>query len=157
MKRTIFLLVLFSLFVGGSVLAQAATPEATTFANGWEEFPLDTGICARGTPYSFFVHPANPDKLMIYFQGGGACWDADTCKVGGPFQDKIDQGTVNGYLGMFNLNNPLNPVADYSIVFVSYCTGDIFTGSKTQNFTADGSSFTINFDGFTDAQAVLQW
>ncbi len=158
MKRITFLLVLFSLFIGGSVLAQASTPEATALPNGWSEIPLPTGICARGTSYSFFVHPANPNKLLIYFQGGGACWNADTCKVGGPFEDKINEGALASYLGIFNFDNPLNPIADYSVVFVPYCTGDIFTGSSTQSFTADdGSSFTIHFAGFTDAQAVLNW
>ncbi|HVU14517.1 MAG TPA: pectin acetylesterase-family hydrolase [Phototrophicaceae bacterium] len=158
MKQIIFLLVLFSLFIGGGVLAQASTPAATALPNGWNEIPLPTGICARGTAYRFFVHPANPDKLLIYFQGGGACWNAATCKVGGTFEDSVNEAALASYLGIFNFDNPLNPIADYSVVFLPYCTGDIFTGSSTQSFTAgDGSSFQIHFAGFTDAQAVLDW
>lgn len=32
-------------------------------------------IFSYSTPYSFQVIPGRTDRLMIYFQGGGACWD----------------------------------------------------------------------------------
>lgn len=35
------------------------------------------------------------------------------------------------YSGVFDLANPRNPVADWSFVYVPYCTGDIHSGSRT--------------------------
>src|SRR5664279_5325588 len=153
MKRAIFLVLLFSLCLAGTVLAQEATPPSDL----WQQFPVDGAICARGTPYSFFVHDGSSDKLMVYFQGGGACWNADTCKPGGPFDDSVDAHELDLYRGIFDFANPQNPVAEYTIVVVTYCTGDVHTGSATQTFDSGGTNLTIHFDGFTNAQAVLQW
>src|SRR5689334_15759391 len=59
----------------------AITPEATAspmlpdLPAGWTK--IDGGgeaICARGTPYSFWVRPGTVNKLLIFFEGGGGCW-----------------------------------------------------------------------------------
>jgi len=140
--------ILLMLVVGGSAEAQ---PDA------WEQVAVDGAVCARGTPYSFFVHEGEPDKLMVYFQGGGACWGADTCKEGGTFDDSVTAGELNRYQGIFDFDNAANPVADYSVVVVAYCTGDVHTGAAEQSYRSGGESFNIQFDGFTNAQAVLDW
>ena len=42
----------------------------------WNEiFPEGDTICARGTPFSFFVHPGTVDRVVVDFMGGGACWE----------------------------------------------------------------------------------
>jgi len=158
MKRALFLLVLLNLLIVGSALAQATTPESTAEAAAkWQQIPVDGAICARGTPYSFYFHEGNPNKLMVYFQGGGACWNAETCKVGGPFDDSVKPGELDRYGGIFNFAHADNPIADYSVVVVTYCTGDVHTGSATRTFSSGGADFTIHFNGFTNAQAVLKW
>ncbi len=35
--------------------------------------------CASGKPYSFHFKPGNRDKLVVYYNGGGACYDDNTC------------------------------------------------------------------------------
>ena len=40
-----------------------------------------TPICMNGSPYEFFVKRGTVNKLLMYYQGGGACWDALTCSV----------------------------------------------------------------------------
>ncbi len=154
MRKIIFLTLLLSLLLAGSVLAQAAT---STPGGDWEQIPLDGAICARGTPYSFFVHSGDPAKLMVYFQGGGACWDADTCKPGGPFDSTVTADELTGYKGIFDFGNAENPIANYSVVVVTYCTGDVHTGSATENYTVGDNSFTIDFNGFKNAAGVLDW
>jgi hypothetical protein len=37
------------------------------------------GVCSDGSPYRFYVSPGDPKKVVLDFQGGGACWDAATC------------------------------------------------------------------------------
>ncbi|MEP7291817.1 MAG: pectin acetylesterase-family hydrolase [Chloroflexota bacterium] len=125
--------------------------------DSWQQIPVDNAVCARGEPYSFFVHQGDPHKLMVYFQGGGACWGDDTCKVGGTFDDSVAPNELDRYRGIFDFDNPQNPVADYSMVVVAYCTGDVHTGSSEQDFTDDRAAFAIHFDGFANAQAALNW
>ena len=40
-----------------------------------------TPICMNGSPYEFFVKRGSVNKLLVYYQGGGACWDSLTCSV----------------------------------------------------------------------------
>ena len=43
--------------------------------------PGGEAICSRGTPYRFFAVGGDPRRLVLDFQGGGACWSAPTCSV----------------------------------------------------------------------------
>jgi hypothetical protein len=77
---SIFLLLLLS---SGAARAQDTSgvpdePEIRVAAasTGWQQIDGGDGTgCAFGTPYSFFHRPgADAARLLIYFQGGGACW-----------------------------------------------------------------------------------
>jgi hypothetical protein len=35
--------------------------------------------CAHGDPYSFFYRVGTNDHVTVFFEGGGACWDLDSC------------------------------------------------------------------------------
>ena len=49
----------------------------------WQTVQLDpsTGaICGNGSPYKFFVNRvAHSSNTIIYMEGGGACWDYESC------------------------------------------------------------------------------
>jgi len=50
-------------------------------------------ICARGTPYSFWARRGTVNKLVVYFQGGGACFSNLTCSPAvGAFKDRAGPG-----------------------------------------------------------------
>lgn len=143
------------------------TPEATTapllpdLPAGWTK--IDGGgdtMCARGTPYSFWVRPGTINKLLIFFEGGGGCWDAESCRAGSSFfDDSVDQGdSPERQRGIFDLDNPDNPFKDYYIAYVPYCTGDVHMGNNVHTYTADsGEQVTINFKGFVNGSTVLEW
>ena len=38
-------------------------------------------VCMNGSPYQFFVKRGTVNKLLMYYQGGGACWEQLTCSV----------------------------------------------------------------------------
>ena len=42
-------------------------------------------ICSFNTPYHYFVKRGSVNKLVMYYQGGGACWDYNTCVGLGTF------------------------------------------------------------------------
>jgi Pectinacetylesterase len=109
--------------------------------------------CARGGTYSFWVRRADPAKLVIFFQGGGGCWSAETCAPGSDwFDDSVDEGDNPRYQrGIFDFDRRENPFRDWSFVFIPYCTGDIHTG--TREF--DHGVFSVRHFGRTNADAAL--
>jgi hypothetical protein len=57
-------------------------PALDRLAEGWNQLaPGDDTICSNGTDYAFFVRPADPKKLLIYFQWGGSCASGETCDL----------------------------------------------------------------------------
>ncbi len=115
----------------------------------------DTG-CAFDTPYSFFFHPgATPSKLLIYFQGGGACWEAVSCS--GMFDTSVQQNELAEYRGIFDFANPANPFRDFAVAFVPYCTGDVHVGGATRRYGDDPRASPVQHRGYENAGAVLTW
>lgn len=116
-------------------------------------------LCARGTPFGFYVWPGRTDKLVINFGGGGACWDEATCSILNPtfyddfdvLRDALEQDQLPG---LFDMENPDNPIADATHVLVPYCTGDVHVGNSD---TAYNDSTTVYHRGAVNSQAVLNW
>lgn len=130
---------------------------------GWNEFsPGGDTTCADGSDYKFFARPGNPAKLLVYLQGGGGCWSRETCdeNLSPSYNIRIGDFQPNRYSGIFEFDNPANPVADYSVVFAPYCTGDVHLGASDTVYdpvTDDGVPLTIHHQGFRNMQAVLDF
>jgi pimeloyl-ACP methyl ester carboxylesterase len=88
----------------------------------------DGPVCIAGTPYSVFTRQGDPKKLLIFMQGGGACWQ------GFPFCNFLAEDQYppeNGpFPGVFDPTGPDNPFADYSVVYMPYCDGSTFGGDN---------------------------
>lgn len=110
-------------------------------------------ICSRGTPWVYFAKRGTVNKLIVYFQGGGACWDALTCsnllptfkQTAGPGDNPALAST-----GFADFTNPENPFRDWHAVFVPYCTGDVHWGDAFVEHAPDGSA-TIHHKGRVNA------
>ena len=153
------LLLLLAALAGLSVAAQPDLPALAELEPGvWNTLePGGETTCATGTPYSFFVRPVqDSNNLLIYFQGGGACWNTFMCNVAGGtamFDATVtDDDAYNS--GLFDFDHPANPVTDYNVVFLPYCTGDVYTGGETVQYS---DSLTIEHQGYTNTRAVLEW
>lgn len=167
-KRLVFAIFIIAVLILGTgglshpINAQDdVLPARADLSEGWNQLsPGGDTICSRGTEYSFFVRPADTEKLMIYFQGGGACWDSGTCEPGGTMsQDAVTEDEVASFAiqGLFDFDNPDNPVADYNVIYVAYCTGDVHTGNNTVVYEDGDEEVTIYHQGFTNTSAVLDW
>jgi hypothetical protein len=114
--------------VGEPVMA----PEDT-----WTYVPVDGAVCATaGTTAGFFINPTSASKrLVIFFQGGGACFNQADCQASslGGF-DEMQQLNGLGQNPFFNRNLASNPFAQYSFVFFPYCTGDFHSGSTVASY-----------------------
>lgn len=99
----------------------------------WIETP--DAVCRDGSPAGFGVR-LNPDsdKLFIYFEGGGACFNGLSCSLNlasygaGSFAGFSNGG---GQSGIFDNENPDNPLQDWNAVYIPYCTGDVHAGDAT--------------------------
>lgn len=168
MKRLFVYLLLLTLVFTGSALAQDAPPAFDDLETGvWTQIDGGEGtICSQGTPFSFYVRPAESpsDKLLIHFQGGGACWFGANCDLSAsptydPLIDESDDPT--NYGGIFNFEHEDNPFSDYNMVMVPYCTADVHLGDAETTYTVgegdDANEVTIYHNGYDNAMAVLNW
>jgi hypothetical protein len=107
--------------------------------------------CADGSDFSFWVRKANPTKVVLYFAGGGGCFSAETCRPdSGVYSTR--PGAPHGEGGIFDAADERNPFADYSVVFVPYCTGDVHVGNVVVDYAPD---LTIRHKGFVNGSAAL--
>jgi hypothetical protein len=112
-------------------------------------------ICVKGTPYEYFVKRGSVNKLVVYYQGGGACWDNLTCGIGTCDMAVTPGDNPNGTTtGFADLTNPLNPFRDWNIVFVSYCSCDIHFGDAAQDYTGALPPIHIEHRGYQNARVV---
>lgn len=136
-------------------------PALAALEAGWTKVePGGDTRCAHDTPFAYWLKPGTVDKLLIYFEGGGGCWDAQTCAPGSNFYDANvgddEDPTRRG--GIFDLDQPENPFKDYHAVYIPSCNGDVYWGNKVQDYAKeDGSSLQIYHRGFVNAAAALDW
>lgn len=117
-------------------------------------------ICSRGTPWVHFVRRGTVNKLLVYYQGGGACWDYLTCEAIKSFKQTAGEGDnpANSGGGFADRNNPENPFRDWNVVFVPYCTGDVHWGDATVlHEWPELPPSTIQHKGFVNAQVAEKW
>lgn len=99
--------------------------------DGWTKhtFNPDGGngpICIAGTDFSVFTRQGNPSKLLIFEQGGGACWQGFyNCNVLAEAQEP-----PVARVGIWDFDSKDNPFADHSIVYMPYCDGSVFSSDN---------------------------
>ena len=109
-------------------LGQYTPDEQTPLEGGWTRHTFDTAndgpVCIGGDPYSVLTKQGDPKKLLVFLQGGGACWQGFyNCST------TANDGARPPF-GVFDSTEADNPFADYSIVYLPYCDGSAFGGDN---------------------------
>ncbi|GGF77426.1 pectin acetylesterase-family hydrolase [Alteromonas lipolytica] len=125
--------------------------------------------------FHFYFKPGNPRKLMIFFNGGGACWNDATCISSLALAaDPNNRPTYNPTIhnenspqvtgGIFNQHRRHNSFSNWTQVFIPYCTGDIHVGSNDAIYqdasgvlTSPGQPVMVKHRGFDNFLAVREW
>lgn len=109
-------------------------------------------ILSTSTPFAFQVVPGDADKLLFYFQGGGACWDALSTDLGLCSQDAIPASLI----GAFDRTDVRNKFKDFTIVHALYCSGDVWGGDVVRNYV-DSNGVPVTQKGWVNAKSVLDY
>jgi len=88
----------------------------------------EQAICLTGGEFQVNVRPGASDEVLLYLQGGGACWDHDTCYVSQRALMRAN-GAIAG--GVVDLDDERNPFHGWDVVYVPYCDGSLFAGDAT--------------------------
>lgn len=140
----------------GIAKAADASKSSTLYDDLWERIELDPTGCAFETPFSiFFREGSDNSKLLIYFQGGGACWNWVSCS--GLFDSTVEQSELSGYAGIFDFSQPSNPFRDFTILFVPYCTGDVHVGDSVRSYGDDRAGKPVKHQGRSNVNKALDW
>lgn len=168
--RTLVALILLVAAVGcsdgdGTATTASQPGVATTVAPtgdvgepaGWQKVETPPQcMCSDGSPYHFWIRRADPQRVVFFLEGGGACFSAATCGPASPTftRNLVDRAGADapGGAGIFDLDDDRNPFADWSMVFVPYCTGDLHLGDATQDY---GDGIVVRHNGAINANTAL--
>ena len=127
----------------------ATTATAIRGGSGWS--PGGDCECSDGSEFSFRVREANPKKVVVYLEDGGACFSGEKCAPdSGVYQTRVSEGPT-GEGGSFDLADERDPFADYSVTYVPYCTGDVHVGNTTTQYTP---GLTVHEKGYVNGTAL---
>lgn len=146
--------------------------------NKWQTVQLspETGaVCGNGSPYKFFVNRVpGSSNTVLYYEGGGACWDYESCTgQTGIRGARNPDGIPDDYMALANpratLASPfifrLHPwsrvkTQDWNMVYVPYCTGDIYSGDKVAVYedpTGENEPLVWHHNGVRNSHAIMTW
>lgn len=127
--------------------------------------PSCTNAPGTNPEFAFFFRQGASDNLVVYFQGGGACWQESntitksTCTQelaefeNTTTMDLISAGSVAGTGGIFNFSNTDNPFKDWSFIYIPYCSGDLFWGAEDAVY----GDATVRHRGHVNTRVVIEW
>jgi hypothetical protein len=138
---------------GGDAVSDSSAGEAAEVADWEKVVPGGDCQCAGGSEFNFWVRQGDPSKVVVFLQGGGACFSAETCAPENELYRTLASEAPQAE-GMFDFADRRNPFADHSVVYVPYCTGDVHLGNATKEY-ADG--LTIQHKGFANGTAALDY
>lgn len=112
--------------------------------------------CRDGSATGIGVSPAATpsSKVMIFLEGGGACFNSTTCGSNPATYGSLQFAgfpNAEGIAGIFSRADAANVVKDWNMVYVPYCTGDVHGGSATDVTVAGviGAQQFVGYDNIT--------
>lgn len=149
----------------------ATRPGPTTAAEGtglkWVKLGVPGAKCGNGEQYVIFIDKraleqdtnGRSRKVMLMFQGGGACWNEESCfkhklsRLNPPEQVIASEEFAREPEAMFSADPNENAFVSYSKIFFPYCTGDVFLGKHE----ADYGGKKVFHHGRLNIEATLQY
>ena len=136
-------------------------PDATPLPRGeYVQVVLDEEVwgtrCGDGSPYAFQVRLAPEgeavENVIVAMQGGGVCIFEQDCRniPAGLFESLDDDAPTSG---IFSNDPEVSPFANWTKVFLPYCTQDVFIGGGR---TSEFPSVTVHRYGAVNTRQALR-
>ncbi|ACY16574.1 pectin acetylesterase-family hydrolase [Haliangium ochraceum] len=144
----------------------------------WQRVELDGAVCGNGSQYKFYVHDTGSPNLLFFLEGGGACWDYDTCSgragvlgaanPNGLPDDYMDSFTATYVSPIVNGADPGVPgrsrtelaTSGWNIVYLPYCTGDVHVGNNVRVYedpTGAEPPLTWHHNGYNNTTSAAEY
>jgi hypothetical protein len=145
----------------------------------WERVEIPGTLCGNGSQYKFWVYDSpTSQNLLVMFEGGGACWDYETCSgQAGLLGAANPNGLPDDYITSFKAEyvsplvngadpgiplRPKNPIVTngWDVVYMPYCTGDVHVGNNVVTYsdpTGQNPPITWRHVGFHNTRSALQY
>lgn len=131
--------------------------------NTWTWVDFADSACDDGTPTGIGVRLTDSKNLVVFLNGGGACWDYNTCALlntsaHGPFgAAQFAQFTKQNLSDSIFSTDPASPIADWNMVFIPYCTGDVHSGDNVVTYMGqNGATKKIFHKGHANILAFFK-
>jgi hypothetical protein len=131
-------------------LGEAVVADVSDDDKGDTVYTFDSAsgpICMNGDDFTTSLRRGTSDDLVIFLQGGGACW-SDFCLA----IETAPPGIPT--LAFLDPTHEANPVADDSLAYVPYCDGSLFAGDVEVDEDHDGVVDRTQF-GLRNLSAAL--
>ena len=113
--------------------AEVSDTEVDGDVTTWTFDEASGPLCLRGDPFRMATRDTGSDDLVLFLQGGGACWSAFCFAV-----TKAPAGVPG--VDILRTDLPDNPVADWNVGFLPYCDGSLFAGERDHDDDGDGTT-----------------
>jgi hypothetical protein len=137
---------------------ETSGPPLETANGAWTYIDFPDTICRDGSRAGISLSKRAPStKLMIYLEGGIYCIDGLTCSFNPANVDDLLFNSAKSAptAGIFDRANPANPVRDWNIVYVPYCSGDGHGGTKSGKTDVPGGPMAQYFSGQLNLEKFL--
>jgi len=145
----------------------------------WQKVELPGTVCGDGSQYRFWYYDSpTSNNLLISFEGGGACWDYDTCSgragvLGAAHPNGIPADYIHDFQPKYvsPLVNGADPgipgrakkdiaTKGFDVVYMPYCTGDVHIGNNVKTYTDPtgvNPPLTWRHNGYNNTVAALNF
>ena len=109
---------------------EAVSHQTVSWSEEWEQYFFDTEDCrcVLGNEFSVFVKPGTSNSLLLYLDGGGACWPPDY----------IDSCSTKVSSSGAELLHEVDLLPTWNRLFVPYCDGSVHMGDNDADYDGDG-------------------
>jgi len=137
----------------------------------WNKVKLSKKTMATdGSKFFLLTRKGNNRNLMVYFCGGGACWDAETANIPLSLRSYLKHGQFGYYFarvpfyimsmhrGIFDQRAD-NPFSEWNVVFIPYVSADFHTGNAAADYKDQKRTKVkhIRHNGRNNVEEALQW
>lgn len=136
-------------------LALAATTSfslTAQAAGAFEKILIPGAQCGDGSAYHAYFKGRDPEKLLVFLEGGGACWNLETCFGPIPYTHLYNQRAPERHEINLASDKTQQSFRDYSVLYVPYCTGDIFAGHHEEKY----ASKSVHHVGRSNISRVIE-